>query len=623
MANFAPPPPMPDFENKKKFPWKVFFIIVIAVVIIAWSFFIGLLLGSETAGVRESATLPEVENIDGAVEGDETDVTLDQPATTADAQTLQVEWTDVSGQKARGTYSSWNDVVFGGEPLLPEDGIGPKAFALGTIRGGAYDGRELQMYIAGLPGMGTLYQMYYVIPGNGTVPMVVLDRYAGSVGEAFSRPTRQVTASELLGEEGLARLANYKVPDDGPGAGAAIVLDTGSKIAELEEVVSVKDDRGQNFKLVGEWSRVNYPLDVTFVNSANNITLTNGRVLNQSAKDKNKPFADNLFYYTREDGRMVFYVEDLGIGIEQTNGESMGVPNVVWGPGIINSASYSVGAIGGCGTSNSYHTVSESTFSSLKEAGYYERNSGDVGARVTVYEPKDYSSADYGLDYWLSNHDGKTVTDFAALHPYFYVRDSFNQLVEFQGSDFMPVSECGKPVIYLYPTKTTDIDVILKPTGGFTYTEPVYQNGWRVTASPDGTLVNRDDGQSYPYLFWEGRGGLYSSPTKFWVVKKSDVHSFLVSTLAELGLNQKETIDFIEFWEPRMQSANYYKIGFHGTEVMNQIAPLSLSQKADTTLRILMDYQELSAPIAANPPTLPATPVRKGFAVVEWGGVIR
>jgi hypothetical protein len=97
----------------------------------------------------------------------------------------------------------------------------------------------------------------------------------------------------------------------------------------------------------------------------------------------------------------------------------------------------------------------------------------------------------------------------------------------------------------------------------------------------------------------------------------------LVSTLAKLGLNQKETADFLEFWEPRMQAAPYYQIGFHGTNVMNQLAPLTLSQKADTTIRVLMDYQELSAPIKANPPILPATPARKGFTVIEWGGVIR
>jgi hypothetical protein len=50
---------------------------------------------------------------------------------------------------------------------------------------------------------------------------------------------------------------------------------------------------------------------------------------------------------------------------------------------------------------------------------------------------------------------------------------------------------------------------------------------------------------------------------------------------------------------------------------------LSLSETPDTLIRILMDYQPLEAPIKANPPILPKTPIREGFTVVEWGGVLR
>jgi len=79
----------------------------------------------------------------------------------------------------------------------------------------------------------------------------------------------------------------------------------------------------------------------------------------------------------------------------------------------------------------------------------------------------------------------------------------------------------------------------------------------------------------------------------------------------------------MEFWVPLMQSAPYYKIGFHGTNVMDQIAPMKLSQQPDTILRILMDYEELSQPIKENPPYLGKTLERKGFTVIEWGGVLR
>ncbi len=187
----------------------------------------------------------------------------------------------------------------------------------------------------------------------------------------------------------------------------------------------------------------------------------------------------------------------------------------------------------------------------------------------------------------------------------------------------MPAAECGKPVIYLYPEQTTEVAVTLDPKGGFTKTEPAYGNGWSVTASPDGALVNHNDGQVYPYLFWEGRGGLYSAPEKYWVVAEAQVHEFLTDTLSTLGLNEKEIADFQEFWEPRMQGSPYYKIGFWGNAVMDRLAPITVTPTPQTVIRLLMDYQPLESVIPSNPPQLPQTPVRNGFTVVEWGGVIQ
>ena len=37
----------------------------------------------------------------------------------------------------------------------------------------------------------------------------------------------------------------------------------------------------------------------------------------------------------------------------------------------------------------------------------------------------------------------------------------------------------------------------------FTYTYPTYNDGWEVTAYPDGRLINKADGTEH-YLFWEG-----------------------------------------------------------------------------------------------------------------------
>ena len=49
--------------------------------------------------------------------------------------------------------------------------------------------------------------------------------------------------------------------------------------------------------------------------------------------------------------------------------------------------------------------------------------------------------------------------------------------------------ECSaKPVIYLYPEQETTVSVSLDYAGTLTATYPAYEDGWRVTAEPDGTL---------------------------------------------------------------------------------------------------------------------------------------
>ena len=204
-----------------------------------------------------------------------------------------------------------------------------------------------------------------------------------------------------------------------------------------------------------------------------------------------------------------------------------------------------------------------------------------------------------------------------------YWKDGFGVWHELRRSDLLPAAECGKPVIYLYPEETKDLTVHVAPQGGFTITEPAYHDGWNVRATPESWLTNLEDGNVYPYLFWEGLGGSYSEPQRFWVVERGEVETFLRETLARIGFVGREIDEFVAFWLPRMQATPFYKIGFHGTDVMNQIAPLTLSQEPDAVLRVLMDFTELSAAIPEHAPLSIPTFERKGFTVVEWGGVIR
>lgn len=175
----------------------------------------------------------------------------------------------------------------------------------------------------------------------------------------------------------------------------------------------------------------------------------------------------------------------------------------------------------------------------------------------------------------------------------------------------------AKPVIYLYPTEKTEVSVTLDYAGTLTCTYPAYQNGWTVTAQPDGTL-NDTSGQTYNYLFWEGTDNTKYDFSKGFCVAGSDTAAFLEKALAQLGLNRREANEFIVYWLPRMQENPYNLIAFQ-TDAYTQAAKLTVDPTPDTLLRVFMAWKPLDHEQTISAQTLTA-PERTGFTVVEWGG---
>ena len=175
-----------------------------------------------------------------------------------------------------------------------------------------------------------------------------------------------------------------------------------------------------------------------------------------------------------------------------------------------------------------------------------------------------------------------------------------------------------KPVIYLYPTEVTNVSVKLDYNGSLTCTYPNYHELWRVTAYPDGTLINQEDGKEYSYLYWEGVDDIAYDFSKGFVVKGSDTAAFLQEKLAYLGLAPKEYNEFIVYWLPKMQNNPYNLITFQGAAYTDN-AVLTISPEPDSMLRVFMVYKSLRQPIKIEEQIL--TPFdRKGFSVIEWGG---
>lgn len=318
------------------------------------------------------------------------------------------------------------------------------------------------------------------------------------------------------------------------------------------------------------------------------------------------------FYTQSPDGLSNVYTYDIPF-VGKNN-----VPAVSWTNGKANTHEYGYQHVGGCGGTNFVDVTN------VADADLVQ--SGSTFSGQPVYEYKNAKSDDLqGVYDGIYVEEGKTKISyqaFAASHPIFFWKDPFGRFIRFSDRKYQPLAECGKPVIYLYPTKTQLVHVEVVPAGGMSVSDPAYGSGWNVLATPESRLTNLADGRVYPYLFWEGRGGMYTTPPRGFSVKREDVHAFLVAKLSQLGLNDKETADFIEFWEPKMQAAPYYFVTFMGNDIMDALAPLSISPTPDTLIRVLMDFTPLQQPAQVTGYAI-RTPIRKGFTVVEWGGVLR
>ena len=174
-----------------------------------------------------------------------------------------------------------------------------------------------------------------------------------------------------------------------------------------------------------------------------------------------------------------------------------------------------------------------------------------------------------------------------------------------------------KPVIYLYPEKTTEVFVRLDFDGYFTKTIPSYRDGWHVIASPDGQLI-ADDGKTYPYLFWEGVPNSELTITEGFCVAGSRTREFLEKILPEIGLTENEYTEFINYWLPHMENNEYNLIQFLGQEYTDA-AKLEVSPMPDSVLRVFMVYRSSDEYVQLTEQAFMPF-VREGFTVVEWGG---
>jgi hypothetical protein len=211
----------------------------------------------------------------------------------------------------------------------------------------------------------------------------------------------------------------------------------------------------------------------------------------------------------------------------------------------------------------------------------------------------------------------------------------------------------SKPVIYLYPERSTKLTVKLNPAGRLTVSDPPYdpEKGWEVIAYPNGKIQQlnneatrlaarqMEQSRAYPYLYYESEVRGYEIPKEGIIIEKESLGEFFQETLPELGLRGKEIADFSDYWLGRLLPLNkpFFFVTFLPQEQIEKIDPLIIRPISQTTkqsdsapdgagpdssIRIRVYFKPLDKPIEISPQISSIPPERRGFTVVEWGGIL-
>ena len=461
----------------------------------------------------------------------------------------------------------------------------PNYYLVGEFVTGRFAGGELYLVFAGCEGLCE-YQRYYLVKRGQEYYFLEKD---SSALDTYTYNVPSVHFQQIVDYQ----IADLNLPEfiDGPKPGTRLKLI--SKRAFAPILFFNAESMRPNVKNLEQFYR--------------------SPVVGVVYKEKTSEL--NGYYVVRADGTRAEYTVEIPF-IGKDN-----VPLVTWSDGARVKTEYSYQTIGGCGGTNFVALAADTdSISKLQVAGR-TFDGDDVYVYKDANEP--YLVKIYNEDYKVGRQPGDIISysAFVKSYPVFFWRDPFGRLIRFTNRSFIPLAECAKPVIYLYPTKKTAISVNFGSEVRLTKTVPqIGKKGWSVEADPDGLIRDLSDSETYPYLFWEGTGLVYNSPEKGFVVAREGLSKFFDDKLFKLGLNDKEISDFKEYWLPLMQDKPFYKVGFWGTNVVNQLAPLEVIPTPDTVIRILMDFEGLDKPVSLVEPELTAVP-RNGFTLIEWGGV--
>ena len=184
-------------------------------------------------------------------------------------------------------------------------------------------------------------------------------------------------------------------------------------------------------------------------------------------------------------------------------------------------------------------------------------------------------------------------------------------------------SFCGgiaKPVLYLYPKKTTKLTITFEHPEYLETTYPKYNGKWDVKAHSNGDLYD-SNGAYYYALYWDEKQVHSVDFSTGYYVEKDNAITFLEKKLSYIGLSRREANEFIMYWLPVLEKNEKSLVYFELTDERESYNRLNISPQPDSMLRLVIHIKKVDQKI--NIPKQNLTKFqRKGFVAVEWGGTV-
>lgn len=183
---------------------------------------------------------------------------------------------------------------------------------------------------------------------------------------------------------------------------------------------------------------------------------------------------------------------------------------------------------------------------------------------------------------------------------------------------FKPSNDTGvyKPNIYLYTEERTEVELTFARPELVTVSIPEYADGWTATAE-NGTVTV--DGETYGFLFYEAltNPALYDYEEAFFIPRDGRAE-VLRAILAGYNFTERETADFIEFWDAMLGEDDFLMYP-QLTDTIDRTMPLETSVEFAEYFRIWFAFRVFDGQDYAE-----ATPVffdrTNRNTLLEWGG---